>query len=100
MITVKIDGDERPYESADPSWVRQHLRQADGKVCMVVRIDNPSVSVLLATPKCGMGGGGGGSLTPRQSEIVEEWRKRGLNDEVVSLGNVMSFLNQLKALTR
>lgn len=69
MITVRIGGAERPLSEATESWVNEQVgrRRNDGvAVCVQIRIDVGTVTMVLSTPACA--GTGGGGRPPNDTE--------------------------------
>ena len=100
MSSIKIGGEERPLSGADSQWITQQIndRRRDGQsVCVVVVIKEMDIDVCLATPACGGGGGGGGGrrLTARETELVELWKRHGLNEADFAPGKVVAFVKQV-----
>jgi hypothetical protein len=98
MFTVTINGETRDAVDVPESWINQQInrRLKDAlPVCVRVAIKTSGVDLALATPGCGGGGGGVRQPNPNEMEIIELWRKRGLNDPGFSSGNVGAFLKQL-----
>jgi hypothetical protein len=98
MFTVTINGETRDAADVPESWINQQIsRRRDDAlpVCVRVAIKTSGVDVVLATPGCGSGGFGGRQPKPNEAEIIELWRKRGLNDPEFSGGNLVAFLKQL-----
>lgn len=78
MIDVKIGGNERHTnrpEGIEESWVTQQLtyRHAEGSVCVIVRIETPSVKVELTTPSCPPGGGERRGLREDEQRAFDLW---------------------------
>lgn len=101
MSTVKIGSSEQPLENADESWINNQIngRRRDGEtVCVLVRLKEDPVDLILSTPNCG--GGGGGSRLPNAQEerIIELWNKHGLNQREFQGGNLVAFLKQLRRI--
>lgn len=97
MFTVTINGETRDAADVPESWINQQInrRQKDAlPVCVRVAIKTSGVDLALATPGCG-DGAGGRQPNPNEMEIIELWRKRGLNDPDFSGGNLVAFLKQL-----
>ena len=101
MITIRIGSSERTFEQADTAWVVQQInrRKQDGQViCVQVIIHNDYLNMSLSTPNCSGAGGSGRPPNNEEQEIFDLWKKRGLNEEGFSVGDLISFLNQLKGV--
>ena len=97
-VTVRIGQETRGLESASESWINDQLnrRRQDGQnVCVQVTIHGGAVDLVLATPGCGSGGGGGRQPTSRESDILELWNRLHLNHAGFTGGNLVAFLKQL-----
>ena len=73
---------ERSLEDAEPNRLTQQVRRRrdDGTdVCLVVTIEDPGIHVVLRTPDCPTGLGGGPALNRREQEILAPWEKLHLN---------------------
>jgi hypothetical protein len=101
MITIRIGDASKDFNSADPQWINQQInlrRQAGENVCVQITIHEGELSMVLATPTCGSGGGGGRPPTNHEAAIFKLWDDRGLKDNNFTGGNVVAFLQQLKKL--
>ena len=102
MVRIKIGHSERPATEASPSWIREHLDQAQRSgepICVRVFIKSGSLDLVLSTPGCGSGGGGGGRApNVQEREIFDLWAKRGLDSGDFSFGQLNAFLKQVKHL--
>jgi hypothetical protein len=102
MITVRIGSDEKDMSSAiDEHWINQELnrRRRDGEtVCVRVTIRDADLQMVLSTPSCGVGAGGGRAPTAAEQEIFDSWAHRGLNQPDFTGGNLIAFLKQLRSL--
>lgn len=100
MIKVRIGDTERDMP-VDESWINQQIagRRRDGvPVCVRVTIKERDVDLMLSTPACGQGPGGGRLARPTEAKLIDLWKQRGLNDADFSVGNVVAFLKQLKTI--
>jgi hypothetical protein len=98
MIKVKIGAEEKDLSSADEQWINQqiNMRRGEGQsVCVRVTIQEGGVDIVLATPTCGAGGGGGRRLESQEQKVVDLWIHRGLNDASFTGGNLIAFLKQI-----
>lgn len=65
-VTVRIGQETRDLEAANESWINDqfHRRRQDGQnVCVRVIVDAGDVDIVLSTPGCATGGGGGRQAT-------------------------------------
>jgi hypothetical protein len=101
MINVVIGATERPVEQADQSWINEQInrrRNGGDSVCVRVRIEQNDLNMVLSTPNCGGGSGGGRAPTERERRIFDLWEQRGLNRPHFTGGEVIAFLRQLDRL--
>jgi len=101
MISVKIGNEERSLEDASPGWVTQQIerRRRDGiPVCVVVLIKTADLNMHLATLGCAGNAGGGRPPNANELAILEQWRRRGLNETGFAPGGVVAFLARLRHL--
>lgn len=100
MITIKIGQEERHIDEAYPDWINRQItarRAAGENVCVRVKISDGEVDLLLSTPSCGAGAGGSREARPREREVLDLWRQRGLNDEKFTGDELVAFLRQMKS---
>ncbi len=103
MIMVRINGAERDMtDSVDAQWINQQIngRRHEGEVVYVrVSIDEPGVNLVLTTPTCPNGAGGGGRL-PNQEEnaLITLWNARGLGKPNFTGGDLVAFLKQMRQM--
>ncbi len=101
MVTVRVGTEERDVKDVDQQWLckqingRRHEHQSD---CVIVRIKADNIDMVLSTPGCAAGGGGGRAPNHREAEIFDLWAKAHLNDAWFSCGNVHEFLVHLRRL--
>lgn len=101
MITIKIDTVEQQLENLDESWILQQInrrRDEGDSVCVIVKIDEPNVKIILATKDCGNAGGSARALTREEERVVERWRKHHLDKPEFAGGELVAFLKQLARL--
>lgn len=101
MITITIGTAQATFDQADDAWINQQInrRRADGAViCVQVSIQESDVNVVLRTPACGAGGGGGRLPNPREKQVFDLWNARHLNEREFTGGDVVSFLRQLRRI--
>jgi hypothetical protein len=98
MIQVQIGNEKKNLEDVQPRWSNEQLarrRKDNPRVCVRVWIRKSQVDIVLSTPDCPPLGGGDGSLNPREQEIYDLWKKRGLNEPDFTGGNLIAFLRQI-----
>jgi hypothetical protein len=101
MISIRIAGVERKLEEASESWINQEInrRRADGQVvCVQVTIHTSELNMVLSTPTCASGLGGGRPPTRHEREIFDLWDQRGLNRHDFTSGGVVAFIKQVARL--
>lgn len=101
MINVKIGADEKDLASVESSWINQQInrRRAAGEmVCVRVRIQVGSLDMVLSTPTCTTGGGGGRLPNREEQEIFALWAKHKLDRQDFTGGALVAFLHQLQRL--
>ena len=102
MIRIEINGTKRNIEDAGERWVNEQVdrRLRDNqRICVRVWIEKkPEVDLVLSTPDCPPAGGSGRSLTRRENEISELWKKQMLRESDFTGGNLWAFLRQAKRL--
>lgn len=101
MITLKIGNEVREIRTKsdiDEGWINRQIngRRADGMtVCVQVIIRDTDLDMILSTPGCGGGPGGGRQPNTSEREIFDLWATRRLNDPNFTGGNIIAFLHQL-----
>lgn len=102
MIKFEINGAERQMEDAGEGWVNEQInrrRRDNQPICVRVWVEKkPEVDLVFSTPDCPPSAAGTRHLTRRENEIVQLWRKRGLNEPDFTAGNLWSFLRQAARL--
>lgn len=99
MSTIRIGAAEKPLDHAHDHWVEHEVksqRRHGGMVCVFVRLIGHAVDLILSTPGCACGRGGGRQPNPRECEILKEWDERGLNRSDWSAHNLINFLRHIK----
>ena len=99
--TITIGGVSKALQDAGNDWIASQLngRRKDGPVCVQVVVKAPGVDISLATSACassGGGGGGGRQATPEENQLFALWNEKRLNDADFSLGNLLSFVNEMR----
>lgn len=98
MIVVHIGNEQRELQDADEQWINQQIearRKAGENVCVRVRIQEPSLDLVLSTPTCASSGGGGRQASTAEQRIIELWNQRGLNGNDFTGGQLIAFLKQV-----
>jgi hypothetical protein len=90
-----------PPDDVEEGWLNQQINRARAAgefVCALVRLNTRSVNMVLSTPGCSAGGGGGRRPNDHEQRIFDLWANRGLNESDFSPGNLIAFLHQLARL--
>ena len=98
MIKVRIGDTEKELGEVRESWINQQLsrrRRDGGAVCVQVTIHKPPLNMVLSTPGCSPGIGGGRAPNAREQRIFELWEKLRLNSSDFKGGNLIAFLRQI-----
>jgi len=98
MIQVQIGDEKKNLEDVQPRWIHEQLarrRRDNPSVCVRVWIQTPQVNFVLSTPDCPPLGWGGVSLNPREQEIFDLWKKRGLKEPDFEGNDLWAFLKQV-----
>jgi len=98
MVTICINGSRRMLEEADESWVHQQInrRWADGQsVCVQVTVRSGCLDMILSTPTCAGGFGGGRAPNGHERDVFALWERRSLNCHEFTGLDVVAFLKQL-----
>ena len=103
MIKVTIGEAERFLDGANPSWIRDQLgsrRDAGVNACVKVSIQYGALNMVLSTANCPGSAKSGPVRWPnsQEREIFDLWDKRGLNEPEFQVGQLITFLNQLRGL--
>lgn len=102
MIRVHIGQAKKKFETIDgidKKWIAQQIRRRRTDkltVCVKVYIKVRNVDIVLSTPTCPVSGGGGRKPRKRENEIFQLWEDRGLKNENYTIGNLISFFQQLR----
>lgn len=101
MVRVHINEEDQSLADVDHTWIRQQIdrRRADNIiVCVRFEIQAHDIDLCLATPTCQGLGGSGRRLRPREEEIVDMWRKLGLNENGFASSEAAKFGGFVKDL--
>jgi hypothetical protein len=102
MIDVKIGGSEHSWNSVgalDDGWVNSRVHElqvADGDVCVLVRIEQDQINLVLATPSCPPGAVYNRRLTPDEQHVVDLWVDKGLGKRGFGPEHVIAFFRHLR----
>jgi hypothetical protein len=99
VSTIKIGNIEKPLDHAHDHWVEReihHQRHQNRTVCVLVRLICHPVDIMLATPGCACGGGGGRQPNATERKIFREWNERGLNRLDWTIHNLIHFLKHVR----
>lgn len=99
MITVTIAGESRENSNASESWITQSIvrrRRDNVPVCVKVSINLTGLNMLLSTPECTSGGGGGRAPNQNEREVFDLWNSLGLNNLDFPPGAVVAFLKRFR----
>lgn len=100
-MVIKICLTEQQLQSLDEGWLNQQVnrRRRDGEsVCVRVEIDEPPLSITLATAECVSGGGFSRALTREEQAVLDLWRKHHLSELEFHPGDLIAFLKQLRRI--
>lgn len=103
MNTIAVGTAERPLSDADAGWVdRQFAESARyGRVpCVRVAINTSGLNLILQTPTCASGGGGGRSPNADELKVLDLWNMEGLNAAGFGPRAVIDFVHRVKHLIR
>jgi hypothetical protein len=103
MNMISVGSSERDLQNASAGWIREHVEAVRSRgipVCVKVRLQSGPIDVALATPVCSGSGGGWRTPNREEHEIIELWEKRGLNRNDFDLGQLIAFVNRVKAILR
>ena len=104
LIKIRIGNNERQFDDLydiDESWINQQInkrKEDKEKICIRVYIKNELVDVLLTTSACIKESGARRKPNFRETEIFSLWEVRGLNEEKISGGKLISFFKQLRKI--
>ena len=101
MISVNIGNDQRPFSEVDPHWIERQIngRRHDGlPVTVVVSIDVEDIHLRFVAPP--PPGGRSRQYDAREVEVIELWKRCGMNSAQFSAGDLIEFLKRLPQLLR
>jgi len=95
-IEVRIGGDTQSLDTLSERWIVDQIGKRGSSACVTVSIQTINLNLILRTPTCDSGAGGGRPPTPLESEIFHLWNLHKLNTVNFSPGDLIAFLTQLK----
>jgi hypothetical protein len=101
MSKIFIGNSEHHFCDVSESWIEHqvHERRRDGQpVCARVVLKAHSVDMVLATPNCAPGSGGGRQPNGKELDILRIWEKERLNDPLWTVGNLIAFVKRARSL--
>jgi hypothetical protein len=99
MVTLRVNGSEVSVEDESAITQQVNRRRDDGvSVCVQVRIHDGSLNMVLATPQCSGGIGGGRPPNSKEKQVFDLWEKFGLSSASFAGGHVVAFLKQLRKM--
>jgi hypothetical protein len=99
MNRIRIGSSERELSDANENWIVQQVRERehDGQsVCVQVVLKDNNVDMVLSTPQCGGGSGGGRPPNQKEAAIFQLWNERHLNQNNWAVGDLIAFLKQIR----
>lgn len=99
MNFVRIGNVQRPLSEASERWISEQLqrrKKEGGLTCIQVVLKTGALDMVLSTGDCPAGGSGGRPPNERERSVFELWDRKGLNMSGPSVGNLVSFLQQLQ----
>jgi hypothetical protein len=104
MSTLSIGEAERPLAVADAGWIARAFdahAHAGELPCVRVKIRAGNVDMILQTPNCAAGTGGGGRPPSRdEAEISRLWNLQGLSSTRFTAAQVAAFVECVGHLLR
>jgi hypothetical protein len=99
MVTLKVNGSEVSTEDESAIAQQVNRRREDGvPICVQVRIEDGELNMVLSSPQCASGGGGGRPPNAREKRVFDLWDKLGLASPSFTGGQVVAFLKQVRKL--
>jgi hypothetical protein len=101
MSKVRIGTSEHKFCDVSESWINHEVRQRqeDGQsVCAQVTLKGQSIDMILSTPQCSIGHGGGRHPNEKEEEILKLWEKERLRDPNWTADNLISFVKKTHRL--
>jgi hypothetical protein len=99
MVTVSIGQEERAIDEVTLDWIDDQIqrRRANRQsICIKVTVRTAAANLVFATQGCGGSGGGGGSYSAREQDLIEMWKSSKLSDADFAAGNVWAFVRRLR----
>lgn len=94
MIMIYIGDQKFEKSSVSKNDLELAMQQNPG-ACVRVEIELDNANVLLSTPRCQKGAGGGWNPNEKEEAILEAWVKNGMNNPQTGIKNLIDFLNDL-----
>ena len=102
MSRIIIGESEHPFCDVSERWIHHHVneRQHDGRpVSARAVLKNHSVDMVLSTPNCPHGHGGGGRPpNEKEAEIFRIWAEEHLNQAHWKAENLHAFVRRARHL--
>jgi hypothetical protein len=102
MNYVKIGNEQRSLADASEQWINEQVRrrkQAGASTCVQVFLKTGPLDIVLSTSDCPSAAGGTRTANARELEVFDLWKKRGLDGQGFTIGNLIAFLHQIQRST-
>lgn len=99
MSYVKIGSEQRSLADVSEQWISEQLRrrkQDGASTCVQVMLKMGALDMVLSTADCPSGGGGRRSPTAEEREIFDLWKRRGLEADAFTAGDLIAFIHQIR----
>lgn len=101
-VTVQVGDTTLDLSEVTQSWLDDQIsrrKRDNAPLCVIVRVQEAGLDVILATQACNSGGGGGVRAPyPREKQIIDLWNERNLSPGDFSAGHFYSFIQHLRRL--
>jgi hypothetical protein len=101
MSKIQIEASEHKLCDVSESWINHHVhaRQEDRQsVCVKVTLKSDGVDMVLSTPQCSHGRGGGRRPNEKEEAIFKLWDKEHLNEPNWTADNLIVFVKKVHQL--
>lgn len=101
MSKIRIGTSEHKFCDVSESWIHHEVRerQKDGQsVCAQVTLKGHSVDMILSTPQCSHGHGGGRLPNEKEGQIFKLWENKHLNEPNWTVDNLITFVKSVHRL--